>query len=166
MRQVPGTPIIYISKSVVILEPISSSTEAARDQEERAKFRAGLKGRGNTHTAQKRKRDDEDRDGEEQDSQDGSDGSNGEEATSDARPLQKKKRARGPKQPNPLSMKKSKKVVAAQSKRPPPAKPRVDQPVEGSGPENAEAGKRKRRRKHKPKTEGEDAATEQAMTSP
>lgn len=166
MRRVPGTPIIYISKSVVILEPISSSTEAARDQEEKAKFRTGLKGRGHAETGQKRKRSD-DKDDEGDDSQAESDGSNGEEAT-DARPVQKKKRARGPKQPNPLSMKKSKKAAEPQTKRSTPAKPRGDQTVDGSAPEGTEAGKRKRRRKHKSKVEGEgeDIATEQVTTSP
>lgn len=45
LRAIPGVPLVYLKRSVIILEPISSATANLRDEQERSKFRAGLKRR-------------------------------------------------------------------------------------------------------------------------
>lgn len=157
MRRIAGVPLVYISKSVMIMEPMNEVTEEQREREERSKFRAGLKGQRNPGTGEKRKREnDEGR-------QDG--GSIDAHATGDARP-QKNKKRKGPKEPNPLSVKKSQKTQAPQaastaiSKLPDPdtAKaPTADAPnaphLDGEGP-----APRKRKRKHKSKGDSSQAS--------
>ncbi|KAH7123764.1 rRNA-processing protein UTP23 [Dendryphion nanum] len=164
LRKVPGTPIVYISNSVVILEPISATTEAARNQEERAKFKAGIKGGRDAHAGGKRKRNEEDESADENgnSTQDQPDGSIEGQATGDTRPLQKKKkRSRGPKQPNPLSVKRAKKVVTQHPEKSRVTKTRSDPPVEDPSHDGEEGTKRKRKRKHKSKVEGGDVPAEQ-----
>ncbi|KAF2025231.1 hypothetical protein EK21DRAFT_76898, partial [Setomelanomma holmii] len=159
MRSIAGVPLIYISKSVVLMEPMANATEEIREREEKSKFKLGLKGQRKPDQAQKRKREEEDQERE------GSSIVGG--ATGDARPA-KKKRAKGPKQPNPLSMKKSKKdkdaTQASTSKK---SKPSVADgqpsttdaaPTEGSG--------HKRKRKHKSKSDGDAASAPAEPTSP
>ncbi|KAJ5103906.1 rRNA processing protein [Penicillium argentinense] len=41
-RSIPGVPIIYVKRSVMVLEPMSSPSENVRDNAEKAKFRFGL----------------------------------------------------------------------------------------------------------------------------
>jgi len=154
MRRIPGVPLIYVSKSVMILEPMASATEEVREREERAKFKAGLKGRrGGADTGEKRKREND-----EDESAPTADQSGG-----DARP-QQKKRAKGAKGPNPLSIRKSKKQAPAGGQTgegAKPKRPRTEEPQDAedgaavnSGGEGGEPEKRKRKRKHKPKGEG------------
>src|SRR5436309_2984023 len=45
MRTIAGVPLIYISRSVMIMEPMAAATEDIRERGEREKFRAGLKGK-------------------------------------------------------------------------------------------------------------------------
>ncbi|KAF2187773.1 rRNA-processing protein UTP23, partial [Zopfia rhizophila CBS 207.26] len=104
MRSIPGVPLVYINRSVMILEPMATSTEDQRELDERAKFRAGLKGRRGANVGQKRKRDDEEDNTNEQRSE-----SILGQSTGDSRPQKMKKRGKGPKEPNPLSIKKPKK---------------------------------------------------------
>jgi U3 small nucleolar RNA-associated protein 23 len=98
MRSIPGVPLIYITRSIVLLEPISGVSTDTRERTEREKFREGIRG------TRKRKRDEQE------------DTLVGEEVPGRARQdregpqVQKKgKRAKGPKGPNPLSVKKPKK---------------------------------------------------------
>ncbi|KAI1121443.1 Fcf1-domain-containing protein [Nemania abortiva] len=141
-------PLLYIRRSVLIMEPASATTIKARSRDERAKFTAELKSPGG-----KRKRQQEDTDGEDDDDNDGA-----VEKAEGAKPEKKKKKAYGRKEPNPLSVKKKKKEDVPQhiQKKPKNA-------AETSGPEGAEpssgaqldttgeASGRKRRRKHKSK---------------
>lgn len=60
LRRIPGVPLIYIHRSVMILEPMTAATEDVRNKEERAKFRDGLKGRVSNTSLGKRSRDDQD----------------------------------------------------------------------------------------------------------
>jgi U3 small nucleolar RNA-associated protein 23 len=98
MRSIPGVPLIYITRSVVLLEPMSGLSTDTRGRAEKEKFREGIRG------TRKRKRDTED------------DTLVSEEVPSQARQDQegprvqkKRKWAKGPKGPNPLSVKKPKK---------------------------------------------------------
>ena len=149
MRGILGVPLIYINRSVMIMEPMADATVGNREREEKSKFRDGLK-RGSGSL--KRKRDDED----------------GEKTGGEVdRTPKKSKQRNGAKEPNPLSVKKKKlKVEPASSKATPKAK--ESKVEDGEGGETAEVaegsagatGKRKRKRKHKSTVEtgGEGSA--------
>jgi len=98
MRSIPGVPLIYITRSIVLLEPMSGVSTDTRERAEREKFRDGIRG------TRKRKRDEQE------------DTLVGEEVPGRARQDQdgprvreKGKWAKGPKGPNPLSVKKPRK---------------------------------------------------------
>jgi U3 small nucleolar RNA-associated protein 23 len=162
MRSIAGVPLIYISKSVVLMEPMANATEELREREEKSKFKMGLKGqrKPDQALAPKRKRDDE---------EEGDDKSIADGATGDARPS-KKKKAYGAKQPNPLSMKKAKKDTPATQKAPKKAKPAETEDTQPSTIDEAgapsESSGRKRKRKPKSKGEGDAAPTEPEPASP
>ncbi|KAI5366290.1 Putative rRNA-processing protein Fcf1/Utp23 [Septoria linicola] len=155
MRTIVGVPLVYIARSVMILEPMADVTEGVREREEKAKVKAGLSGRRNVGNAsgEKRKRDDEDSDEDER------------EATAGAESAAKKQKRKGPKGPNPLAVKKSKKEKPAQkqaddqmavirkvTKNDPQAGEKAGLAVTADG--HTEAPK-KRRRKRKPKEAAE-----------
>ncbi|GAB7341332.1 hypothetical protein MBLNU457_7598t1 [Dothideomycetes sp. NU457] len=168
LREIPGVPLVYVNRSVMIMEPMAASTEEVRDREERGKIRAGLKGRrGGVEAGEKRKRDDED-----DDEVDGDmrivNAETGE--VMDAQ-KSKKKRRKGPKQPNPLSVKKSKRTEAAKvedekkvirqaAKKDPQAAEKA-LPAQTAVVNGAVGGTEKRKRKRKPK----DLAERQAPTN-
>lgn len=136
-REVPGVPIIYVKRSVMVLEELSGASLRVRRMEEKDKFREGIIGPG----SRKRKRDDED--GEDGKSKDGEDG----EEVDMAGPKKKKvKKVRGP---NPLSVLKKKTKPKIQ-----PPRSRTGESAVTSMPEaNGSAApdqqpKAKRRRKH------------------
>lgn len=134
LRTVKGTPLIYIKRSVMILEPMADESAQVRSKEERMKFRADLK-----NQLGKRKR-----------AKEGDEDGNGEdEEVSKAAKEKKKIKAKGPKEPNPLSVKKAKKP-----QQPP-------QPA-GEGADGEAPAKKKRKRKSRAtkreNTEGEGPA--------
>lgn len=141
MRGVMGVPLVYINRSVMIMEPMAGATAENREREERQKFRDGLKG-GRGSGSLKRKREEDEA------------GEKGAEGETTGEPKKTKKR-KGPKGPNPLSVKKPK-------KRPEAEKPKAtekgedkktESKVEASGQQAGEGSepnaKPKRRRKHK-----------------
>ncbi|KAK4227654.1 rRNA-processing protein utp23 [Podospora fimiseda] len=105
LRSVVPTPLMYVKRSVLILEPMAESSQKAREREERAKFMAGIV-RGS-----KRKREDDD-EGEEAKDAGNEEMDSGDERAKkreeEAKP-NKKKKNHGPKGPNPLAVKKKKK---------------------------------------------------------
>ncbi|KKK18773.1 hypothetical protein P175DRAFT_0455259 [Aspergillus ochraceoroseus IBT 24754] len=142
-RSIPGVPIVYVKRSVMILEPMSSPSEGIREGVEQDKFRVGLN--------QKR--------GEEKDKSQG-----------DQSEKTKKKDPRKAKAPNPLSMKKPKKranenAEAASGLKKERVRDDLEErdAAEGSGEDGDAAPKAKRRRRHhksvKP-TESADAPGE------
>ncbi|GAB1311262.1 rRNA-processing protein utp23 [Madurella fahalii] len=140
LRLVVPTPLMYVKRSVLILEPMSSSSAQAREREERAKFMDGI-----IRRPQKRKREEdgsgEDDSGKEEEGGDsGKAGQAGRTGEQD-KPKKKKKRY-GPKAPNPLSIKKPKKDAATGQKAKKAAAPPTDAPTEVKA-------KRKRRKKTK-----------------
>ncbi|KAF1840575.1 rRNA-processing protein UTP23 [Cucurbitaria berberidis CBS 394.84] len=150
MRSVAGVPLIYITKSVVLMEPMANASEEQREREEKSKFKQGLKGQRKPDAGPKRKRNDE---------EEGQSIAGG--ATGDARPS-KQKREKGPKGPNPLSVRKSTKEKSAPeasaSKKANDAQPST---ADATNTHDAEAsGARKRKRKHKPKGDDTSAAIE------
>lgn len=139
MRRIPGVPMIYIHRSVMILEPMANSTEKFRSREEKGKFKAGLRDSGSQVLGKRSRGSDEAID------QEGSDQNEGQQVE------QKKKRKRGPKGPNPLSVKKAKKSTHDSLAVKPPQR---------SLQENEDKSTRKRKRKRKPKGEEENAEPE------
>jgi U3 small nucleolar RNA-associated protein 23 len=141
MRTIMGTPLVYINRSVMIMEPMAGATAENREREERGKFRAGLK-RGTPRGNLKRKREDDDDEGKEQ----------AEGRGEDRAVVKKKKLAKGPKGPNPLAVKKSKKKAEGEgvttSAKPTDSKKDYEAEESNPGQIKAEAG-RKRKRKHK-----------------
>lgn len=145
LRGIPGVPLIYIKRSVMVMEPMGGATERVRETDERGKFRAGLKGaRGGEAAVMpslKRKR--EVVDNEEASGGD-SDDVGGPEASSETQPVKReRKRQKGPKGPNPLSTKKPKSKTTA----------KVGARSNGSTPltagSNDQVVKQKRKRRHK-----------------
>ncbi|KAI8719034.1 hypothetical protein NCS52_00683700 [Fusarium sp. LHS14.1] len=138
LRGIRGVPLIYIKRSVMILEPMADESVQVRAREERSKFRAELKnGLG------KRKREDEDSD-DEKDKAKAGDG----EALSAEEQKKKRKKSYGTKGPNPLAVQKSKKKQEGQSRKPAGSEKKEDT-------QEAPA-KRKRRRKNKAATSTAD----------
>ncbi|KAG8527030.1 uncharacterized protein KY384_008459 [Bacidia gigantensis] len=101
-RAVRGTPIVYVKRSVMVMEPMSDSSGGVKAGMEREKLRGGLRRK---EVLGKRKREEtgegegksKTEEGEEQEKE-----NEGEDTD-----LRKRKR-KGPKGPNPLSMKKAK----------------------------------------------------------
>lgn len=104
-RGVKGVPLVYVKRSVMVMEPMADSSVSVKQGIDREKFRMGL--RDKADETRKRKRAD--------------DPSHGDSGLADKfaasgddhegeveRPI-KKKRTRGPKGPNPLSIKKPRK---------------------------------------------------------
>lgn len=146
LRGVRGVPLIYIKRSVMILEPMSDESVQLRAREERSKFRAGLK-----PTIGKRKRDEK----EDEDDDAGKSSVEDMGKTFSTEPKKKNKKRPGPKGPNPLSVKKAKK------------KPQETVKQEQSG-EAKEPAKHKRRRQTRPanalgSNDGEDESSAPAV---
>lgn len=133
-RSIPGVPIIYVKRSVMVLEPMSTPSETVRDGVEKDKFRAGL---GTEPSLDKRQREGE---GEGQ---------------------KKKPGFKKVKGPNPLSMKKPKKRTGDSGSvtTPKKAKPQADtgeaskesrtaDVSEKMDGEDSGAARTKRRRRH------------------
>lgn len=149
LRAVRGVPLIYIKRSVMILEPMSDESALTRARDEKSKFRAELKA-----TLGKRKREEKADGGGDEGDKAGEAAAGAEEQMKEKK--KKKKKKYGPKGPNPLSAKKARKPTGADG----PGAPRAGPEAAGAGaerPEGAEArAKRKRRRKNK--AEGGEAA--------
>lgn len=142
MRGVMGVPLVYINRSVMIMEPMAGATAQNREREERGKFREGLK-RGSGSQGMKRKR---------PDGEDESEG--GEDATGEDVVKKKKIRGKGPKGPNPLAVKKPKKaadgkVVALSKSKNVTINGSPTTELSEVANTSEPAIKRKRRRKHK-----------------
>ncbi|PNP42522.1 hypothetical protein TGAM01_v203733 [Trichoderma gamsii] len=141
LRGIRGVPLIYIKRSVMILEPMADESVQIREREEKRKFRAELK-----KPLGKRKREDKDEKNEGEADGDGSDSDENKAAPASGSE-KKPKKNRGVKGVNPLAMKKKK-------AQPLPKKAAEKKPdAESDAP-----AKRKRRRKAKP----EDGATNNA----
>lgn len=154
MRNIPGVPLIYINRSVMIMEPMARATEHVREEAEKGKFKAGLKGGRGVNKSAKRARE-EPEDGENVNGgpvvpivTNDSPASESKPNDEDERPARKKRK--GPKGANPLSVKKPKKRTTDMAPKQTTEddlqnRDRVDM---GEGTSNGEI-KRKRKRKHK-----------------
>ncbi|KAI9680031.1 MAG: hypothetical protein M1817_005047 [Caeruleum heppii] len=169
MRRITGVPMIYINRSVMIMEPMAGVTEDALKREEKGKFRAGLKSRRGTGSVLKRKREEDPANVDEGNLDHSSDDVAGISHSAGAKVAPSKKRSRGPKGPNPLSVKKAKRLedMRSTSNTIKDAAGHEEQlPVRS--PNQAVASvpevKRKRRRKHKSRPEGNPSGQAQTRT--
>lgn len=151
LRAVPGVPLVYINRSVMIMEPMAPISAMKREREERGKFVAGIKDTRPKQT--KRKREEEGVEGEVE-----------QEEGSEGKDKKKRIKRRGPKGPNPLSVKKKKPSGEGGNHREAgvegAAKTRsgeVRVEGDGDGDGDGEAKKRKRRRRRAGKS-GDAAA--------
>ncbi|KAF5094753.1 hypothetical protein D0Z03_001999 [Geotrichum reessii] len=135
LRRVPAVPLLYVNRSVMIMEPMSNVTERARALIEQGKLVGGLN-EVIAASAKKRKTTDE---GSNSDSNNGDDDDSDNSEDEDDKPKSKKRK--GPKQPNPLSIKKKKKVTTVSSSKPAAA----DDAKQDS---ETTTGKKRRRRHH------------------
>ncbi|KAI9887066.1 MAG: hypothetical protein M1823_001138 [Watsoniomyces obsoletus] len=161
LRTIPGVPLIYIHRSVTIMEPMASVTEDVRDRDERRKFRSTLRDKTASGSL-KRKRVDE---VEGRSAEDALGGVPSAEKVEDRETGQgkgneppKKKRRRGPKGPNPLSVKPPKKRNVEETKNQAKKETDLVKPIainaeltDGANENNLNetSVKKKRRRKHK-----------------
>lgn len=104
LREIPGVPLVYVKRSVMVMEPMAEGSLGIREGLERGKFKAGLKGRNLSGVKRKREGDDAVNTGRAVGSQDAPPP----EGEDDGERALKKRKAKGPKGPNPLSVKKSK----------------------------------------------------------
>ncbi len=172
-RGIKGVPLVYVKRSVMVMEPMAAGSVSAREGMEREKFRSGLKTRG-TGLVGKRKRNEDEGDlvaGEDQEAKSITEG--------DER-AGKRKKTKGPKGPNPLSVKKPKKATVGDQQEESGREGRPDEALgySNAGESNVEKNvsavdildgprnktqdreaKRKRKRKHKPKKLEELIAT-------
>ncbi|KAL7936062.1 Fcf1 domain-containing protein [Trichoderma chlorosporum] len=153
LRGIRGVPLIYIKRSVMILEPMADESVQIREREEKRKFRAELK-----NTLGKRKREEkEERNGDDG----GDDGSESDEDVDQKKTTQaslaekKAKKNRGVKGANPLSMKKKK----------PQQPPKKEAGKQEEAASDAPA-KRKRRKKTKSGDEAAPSASEPSTVAP
>jgi len=159
LRGVRGTPLIYIKRSVMILEPMADESAQLREREERMKFRAEIKSA--VLGKRKREKEDEGEDGGDKDC-------DADEAASPAREKKKKSKGKGPKGPNPLAVKKPKKKTQESSTK---SKTEKDETKKDKAEKTEKAtdeapAKRKRRRRNKAsKGEDSEAATSSAPTT-
>ncbi|KAL2072496.1 hypothetical protein VTL71DRAFT_11839 [Oculimacula yallundae] len=137
MRGILGVPLVYINRSVMIMEPMAEASTDNREKEERIKFRAGLK-RGSGSLKRKR--------------EDGEEGEERNDGVGEADIPKKKKKAKGPKGPNPLAVKKAKKSTEEGPRS--SQKESKDSTAGESKLENQDGPEQgaKRKRKRKPKS--------------
>jgi len=164
-RGVKGVPLVYVKRSVMVMEPMAEGSVDVREGIEKSKFRSGLRGRGTGLLAKRKREENDNSHVDPAESKEASSIADGDEKAV------KKRKARGPKGPNPLSVLKAKKDIGSaqvgteeqRSKKArvdpeEPSTPAVDI-VEGALDETPNPlAKRKRKRKHKSK-QLEDLAT-------
>ncbi|CEJ81775.1 Putative rRNA-processing protein UTP23 [[Torrubiella] hemipterigena] len=155
LRGVKAVPLIYIKRSVMIMEPMADESAQVRAREERAKFRAELKPQ-----LGKRKRD-----GEGDDQEKGTDKPTAVESVP-----KKPKKTPGAKGPNPLSVKKAKKKVTENKEN---NKPKTEESVVEDATANEEPAEaapkkaiKKRRGKRKAQRDGDKDATAETGPEP
>ena len=129
-RNVPGVPIVYVKRSVMVLEELSRVSLRMKGEVERERLREGLVG----GAGRKRKRGDEEEEGKE-------------EGEGDAASKGRVVKVKGP---NPLSVKK-KKPKPQRPKEDDTEDPRHDRAKPNEPQDGDDVPKAKRRRKHKSK---------------
>ena len=167
MREIPGVPLIYIKRSVMIMEPMASATQDFREREERGKFKAGLKGSRGAATLGKRKREEMENGLSEANVGEltGEPSERGQATVIVDEVAPKKRKRNGLKTPNPLSVKKPKRRPVQEA----PVRTKTDgvlsRDYEGPAEDvSGDAAKSKRKRKHKSESNGQTHSRLDAIT--
>ncbi|KAL8303625.1 hypothetical protein RB597_004939 [Gaeumannomyces tritici] len=187
MRGVKGVPLIYISRSVMIMEPMASGSANVVSKEERAKLRSGIKSLASAGSKRKRgdddgsdgsggSEDDDDDDDDDDDNDDSDeDGDDDQRAAAverrkapSSRPLvveapdrKKRKKAYGPKGPNPLAAKKKKSKPTTTGDSGTKNAARGDRDgatTDAAAPPDQQCKKKRKRRSKKPAGSGDAGA--------
>ena len=106
-RNVRGVPLLYVKRSVMVMEPMAEGSIGVRDGIERSKFRSGLRRKGSPLLGKRKRGEDESSDVDAAEGKQANSGSGGDENTVI------KKKMKGPKGPNPLSVKKPKRGASS-----------------------------------------------------
>ncbi|KAL2709683.1 rRNA-processing protein UTP23 [Kluyveromyces marxianus] len=141
LRKVPGVPLVYMNRSVMVMEPLSTASEKVSQEVENAKLYKGLNDAKYAGIAHNEEEAEEKGDGSQEN---------------------KPKKRKGPKEPNPLSMKKKKKV-ASTSGSSEAGDHNGDSNTASSA--NGETSSAKRRRRRHRKASEEAAAAEAAQAA-
>lgn len=141
LRRVPGVPLVYMNRSVMVMEPLSTASEKVSQEVENAKLYKGLNDAKYAGIAHNEEEAEEKGDGSQEN---------------------KPKKRKGPKEPNPLSMKKKKKV-ASTSGSGEAGDHNGDSNTASSA--NGETSSAKRRRRRHRKASEEAAAAEAAQSA-
>lgn len=141
LRKVPGVPLVYMNRSVMVMEPLSTASEKVSQEVENAKLYKGLNDAKYAGIAHNEEEAEEKGDGSQEN---------------------KPKKRKGPKEPNPLSMKKKKKV-ASTSGSGEAGDHNGDSNTASSA--NGETSSAKRRRRRHRKASEEAAAAEAAQAA-
>lgn len=141
LRRVPGVPLVYMNRSVMVMEPLSTASEKVSQEVENAKLYKGLNDAKYAGIAHNEEEAEEKGDGSQEN---------------------KPKKRKGPKEPNPLSMKKKKKV-ASTSGSGEAGDHNGDSNTASSA--NGETSSAKRRRRRHRKASEEAAAAEAAQAA-
>lgn len=106
-RGLKGVPLVYVKRSVMVMEPMADGSVSVKQGIDRGKFRMGLRDKKAEIRKRKREEDISHENGEPADTPTALN----EEREGGMEGTIKKKRIRGPKGPNPLSVKKPKKKL-------------------------------------------------------
>ena len=106
-RDVQGVPLVYVKRSVMVMEPMAEGSVGVRDGIERSKFRSGLRGKGSLLLGKRKRGEDEDSDVNETEGKEANSGAGGDEKVAI------RKKMKGPKGPNPLSVKRPKREASS-----------------------------------------------------
>ncbi len=109
-RDVRGVPLVYVKRSVMVMEPMAEGSVGVRDGIERSKFRNGLRGKGSVLSGKRKRGEDEGSDVNMAEGKQADSGAGGDEKAAI------KKKIKGPKGPNPLSVKKPKREASSAPK--------------------------------------------------
>ena len=150
-RNVPGVPIVYVKRSVMVLEELSQASLRVKRQGEREKLREGLVGGGVGPGSRKRKRGDEEGEVEE---------AGGNALGGDSVAGVKRRGVKKTKGPNPLSVKKKKPKPQTRAQNGAGDAGGGDHTELTEVQEGADMPKARRRRKHKSKTGDEHGGSE------
>ena len=167
-REIKGVPLVYIKRSVMVMEPMAEASLGAREGFERGKFRAGIRSKIPPVGLKRKRRDDTN--GNENDEAKENDALNRVAELTQAQ--KRRKKLRGPKGPNPLSVQKPRRIKesiyvnATDETHKSLVVENVDEDfnsiqnlpdiIQRSGDQDHDSpAKRKRKRKHKIKSMGE-----------
>ncbi|KAK4201266.1 putative rRNA-processing protein [Triangularia verruculosa] len=158
LRSVVPTPLMYVKRSVLILEPMAEASQRVRDKEEKAKFMSGI-----VRGTSKRKREEEEEEEEDEDDKSGSEDEDDKDKSKSStqgeggKPKKKKKNY-GKKGPNPLAVKKAKKVTEGQKEQR-PGKEETETPAAET------PGEHKTKRKRRKKTTAGEGASDKEIAA-